>query len=137
MLVVHITILVITGLIILYTDHLGWRYLVGNMKVLDEKRMRLLHYAVGGGLIGMIATGLYMAWPALPTLWALPLFKLKMAFVVVLVINAFFMGMAIDVAAKTPFAELETKQKARLLISGALSTISWIGAVTVAIIFFG
>jgi hypothetical protein len=85
----------------------------------------------------MIATGLYMAWPALPTLLTLPLFQLKMGFVVALAINALCIGFFIKTATTTPYGALSMQQKAPLLISGAVSTLSWIGAITAAILFFG
>lgn len=99
--------------------------------------MRRLHYTVGAGLIGMIVTGAWMAYPAFAALWALPLFKLKLGFVMLLVLNAINLGMALDVATKTPFRELAQMQKARLLFGGALSSVSWIGAIASAFVLFG
>lgn len=137
MLYAHLSILVATLVAILYSDQLAWRYLVGNIEVLDERTMRRLHYAVGAGLVGMVATGAWMAYPAFWTLWALPLFKLKLAFVALLALNTFNMGLAIDVASMAPFRELPAKQKARLLFGGALSSFSWLGAIVCAFILFG
>ncbi len=137
MLAVHLTILVCTVLVILYTDHVGFRYFRGREQVLSAALVYRLHYVVWVGLLGMIATGAYMAWPALPVLITLPLFQLKMAFVAALFINALYIGFFIQTATTTPFVELTWKQKAPLLISGAISTTSWIGAVSAAVLFFG
>lgn len=137
MLYAHLTILSATVLVILYTDHLGFRYLLGNIPVLDGRLMRRLHYTVGAGLIGMIVTGAWMAYPAFTALWELPLFKLKLGFVVLLALNAFNLGMALDVVTRTPFRDLPQAQKMRLLVGGALSAFSWIGACTCAVLLFG
>lgn len=137
MLAVHLTILACTALVILYTDHLGFRYFRGREQVLSAASVYRLHYAVWVGLLGMLATGAYMAWPALPILLTLPLFQLKMGFVAALFINALCIGFFIKTATVTPYDALTWQQKAPLLISGAVSTVSWIGAVTAAILFFG
>lgn len=137
MLTAHLSILLATVLVILYTDHLAFRYLIGHITRLDEVRMRRLHYAVGAGLVGMVLTGAWMAYPAFGALWALPLFQLKLAFVALLVLNAFNLGMALSVAAHSSFRELSVIQKARLLFGGALSSVSWIGAIVSAFVLFG
>jgi len=137
MLALHLTILACTALVILYTDHLGWKYFRGRERTLSATLVYRLHYAVWLGLLGMIATGLTMAWPVLPILLTLPLFILKMSFVGVLFVNAIFIGFFVSTATTTAFLDLTLKQKAPLLVSGALSTIGWLGAVTSAFLFFG
>lgn len=137
MLVVHLSILVCTVLVILYTDHLGFQYFRGIQRTLNPALVYRLHYTVWMGLVGMIATGASMAAPALGVLVEQPLFVAKMLFVVVLVLNALFIGFLIPVATRVPYVELSFTQKAPLIISGALSTLSWCGAVVSALLLFG
>ncbi len=137
MLWVHLGILLYTALVILYTDHLGWQYFRGTKQTLDSRLVGRLHVAVWAGLIGMILSGAYMAWPAFSILLVQPLFIAKMGFVALLVVNAWFIGSLISVATTTPYASLTTKQKTPLMVSGALSTISWISAAVTAVLLFG
>lgn len=137
MLVLHLVILGLTVAVILYTDHLGFQYFRGLKQTLDARQVRTLHYLVWFGLVSMIATGLWMAWPALGVLLTTPLFLTKMGFVAVLVINAVFIGFFLSTAIQTPYASLTPRQKAPLLISGALSSISWLGAILSAVFLFG
>lgn len=137
MLTVHLGTLALTLLVIIYTDHLGWQYFRGTKEVLDAKVVKALHYLVWAGLVFMIASGLYMAWPGLPFLVTMPLFLTKVAFVAVLVVNALFIGRFISVATTTPFAELTLKQRTPLMVSGVVSSVSWIGAILAAMFLFG
>lgn len=133
----HLTILLGTVLVILYTDHVGLQYFRGRARTLSAARVYALHTAVWFGLLGMIATGLTMAWPALPVLLTLPLFILKMCFVGVLFVNAIFIGFFVSTSTTTAFADLSLRQKAPLILSGALSTIGWLGAMVSAVLLFG
>lgn len=137
MLWVHLGILLCTALVILYTDHLGWQYFRGTKQTLDSRLVGRLHVAVWVGLCGMILTGAYMALPAFSVLMAQPLFAAKMGFVALLVVNAWFIGSLITVATTTPYASLTQKQKTPLVLSGVLSSLGWVGAVTCAFLLFG
>ena len=133
---IHLTILTLTVLVILYSDHMAFQYVRGTRETIDIKIATRLHYAVWVGLIGMMVTGLWMAYPALSVLITMPLFQLKMAFVLLLVCNAIFIGTLLPVSS-VPFAQLSQKQKTPLLIGGALSTVGWVGAIVCAFVFFG
>ncbi|MEK7531057.1 MAG: hypothetical protein AAB573_04285 [Patescibacteria group bacterium] len=135
-LIIHLSILTLTVLVILYTDHMAFQYVRGTRETIDVKLATRLHMTVWVGLIGMIATGLWMAYPALSMLITMSLFQLKMGFVALLVCNAIFIGTLIPVSV-TPYAQLSNRQKTPLMIGGALSTIGWIGAITCAFLFFG
>lgn len=137
MLTVHLIMLVCTVAVILYTDHLGFQYFRGIQRTLNPALVFRLHYVVWAGLLGMIATGAYMAYPAIDVLLAQPLFIAKMVFVLLLIINATAIGFLISVATRVPYSELTLVQKAPLLLSGAVSSLSWAGAVLVALFFFG
>jgi|GEM_PF-851262 len=133
----HIGILALTAIVALYSDHLGFQYLRGKRPFLDEGRMRRLHHLVWAGLVGMMATGFLMFWPAREAYLSYTPFLSKMGFVAVLVLNAFFIGKLIPISGHTPFAQLSPENKTKLLVAGALSSIGWIGAGGTALWYLG
>jgi hypothetical protein len=136
LLTIHISILLVTIGIILYSDHEAFLYMRGKKATLNLYRMQILHKLVWAGLLGMIATGFTMFLPMREYLLQQPEFLIKISFVAMLVLNAFFIGKLMPLSATKPFAELLPKEKRSLFISGALSTIGWLGAITMAIILF-
>ena len=134
---IHLTILAATIIVILCTEHLGFQYVRGLRKTLNLREILVLHYLVLAGLSGMILTGFTMAYPAIGTLLSQPLFILKVSFVVILIINAIFIASLIKIATEVPFVSLTLLQKAPLIVSGALSTVGWIGAIISALLLFG
>lgn len=132
---VHLWILIVTAVAILISDYHGHAYVRGTMLLLPKRRMQWLHRIVWIGLLGMIGTGLYMAYPALSYYLAKPAFIVKMGFVAVLVINATLIGKLLSVASERPFAVLTADEKKKLFISGALSSICWVGAATIGLFF--
>lgn len=137
MLVVHLVVLVCTGLVVLYSDHLGWQYFRGTKHTLDSTLIHRLHYTVWAGLIGMIVTGIVMVAPGFSYYAAQPYFWVKMGFVGLLVVNSVAITFLMQVATTTPYASLTQKQRLPLMISGALSTVGWVGAVVTALLYFG
>ncbi len=137
MVVAHIAILLVTGLVILFADHEAFQYLTGKKATLDPKRTKLLHNLVWAGLAGMIGTGIYMTWPNTLMLLSVPGFQIKAAFILVLVVNALFIGNLMKLAFEKPFKDLSSGQKGMLVLSGAVSSISWLGATLAAILNFG
>lgn len=137
MLTLHLTLLGLTALVILYTDSQGLLWLLGKKETLSAKVMTWLHWAVWAGLLGMILTGISLASSYGTYLMTQYLFGLKMFFVLLLVINAFLIGRHMHLATEKRFSELSTAEKRALIISGAVSTISWIGAFVAAKLLFG
>ena len=131
----HVGILSVTALVIVYTDHLALRWVLGKSETLPYKKMHRLHVVVWAGLLGMIVTGAVMAWPGREYYLQHTPFIIKMCFVGVLVGNALVIGRLSKVASSQSFASLSTKQKYTLLISGAISSVCWIGAFVVAEFF--
>ena len=76
----------------------------------------------------MIITGLFLFYPMREFLLSRPQFYIKMGFVLALCINSVAIGYFSKIPTKKTFASLSNKEKLPLFISGALSTISWIGA---------
>ena len=133
----HVIILLCTVAVILYADHYALGYVRGTKSTLDPKRMHYLHIAVYAGLAGMIASGVTMVAPYWRYFISDTAFLVKMGFVAVLVVNSVFISHLMHHAYKTPFAELSKKTKYALFLSGAASTLGWLGAITMGVLFFG
>lgn len=125
---IHVTAVFITLAIVVIADLHGLLWLMGKVKTLPQKRMVQLHRFTWTGLLTIMTAGIIMfsSYPEyLLSLWA---FRFKALFVAALFINAFFIGAHLRVAQEKSFAELSVHEKRRLLFSGAISAICWIGA---------
>ncbi len=132
---VHLTTLAITAIAILYADHVGFQYMRGTKVFLDHARTLLLHRIVSVGLTGMILSGAFLLLPQWEFLIEDPVFQLKMAFVLVLTLNAFAIGKLSKITSEQSFGELPSQTKMILLISGALSGIGWLGAASIGLFY--
>jgi cytochrome b subunit of formate dehydrogenase len=133
----HIAILVLAGGVILFADHEAFGYLTGKTPILDRARTMLLHRLVWVLLFGMIITGVLMAYPQWSDLWPEPLFRLKLAFVVLLFTNSFVINAFMSHAFATPFRELPRSFKVLLIVSGGASALGWLGAAGIGLYLFG
>lgn len=129
---IHITAVFATLIAVVVADTHGLLWMLGKIKTLPKKRMELLHQTVWVGLFCIVAAGISMFLGYPEYLLSLPAFQFKALFVVFLLLNAFYIGGHLTIATQKSFPELTIKQKATLLISGAVSTIGWIGAYTCA-----
>ncbi len=126
---VHVgTIFIIIGLI-LWADYHAFAWVRGKKALLEIKQMTRIHTLMWWGLIIMIISGGLLFYPYKDFLATLFAFRLKMLFVVALIINSFYIGTVLPIATQKPFAEISLKQKLKLGISGAASAISWVGAI--------
>lgn len=128
----HLLTLAFVGYNIIRADHLGFAWISGKVSVMNEKEVRKYHIRVWAGLLGMIATGFLMFLPMREYLLSRPQFYIKMAFVLTLVVNGFIIGHLQNLATTKRYKELTTREKLPLFISGAVSTIGWLGAATMA-----
>jgi hypothetical protein len=124
----HLLTLGYTAWMIFHADILGFDWVSGREAVLSEEEIRKSHKGVWIGLSVMITTGLLMFWPMRDYLLHRPQFYAKMAFVLALVVNGFIIGHLQKVATHKSYAMLSQKEKLPLLMSGAVSTVSWVGA---------
>ncbi len=131
---VHVGILLFIFWNIFKADHSAFSWMRGKLEILDFNKMMKFHTNIFYGLIGMTITGIGLFIPLREKLSASPAFKFKMAFVVVLFINSFVIYKFMPVASEKKYSELSTKQKLPLIISGAVSTMSWVGAL-IAVMF--
>ncbi len=121
---------------ILFADHMGFGWIRGKTPTLNPKTLVRTHWVVGISLGAMLGSGSVLFWNAHQYLLTDPTFYIKMTFVLALIINSFVIERFLNVATTQPFATLTKKQKLPLIISGAVSTLSWIGAATTAFFLF-
>jgi len=129
---IHVGMAIGLVVLVVYADKLGISWMRGKTALLDEKKIKVLHRAVGVGLVGMIGTGAMLAYPYQSYLITLPAFQVKMFFVLVLIVNSFFIGKLMKIAIKHSFQSLSQKQKNTIYISGGVSTISWVIVIVAA-----
>lgn len=130
---VHLATLLCLVVIITLSDLRGLSWILGKRETLALTASKRFHALIWIGLLTMIISGLLMAWPLRNYLADTPAFYIKMFFVVALLANSFVIGKEMRLAAEKSFAELTKKERGRILISGAVSTFSWLGAFIAAL----
>lgn len=136
LLYMHISALGVAGLGVVYADHQAFAWLRGKKDTLLHKHLMLAHHVVAYALSIIIMTGLALFWPMRDYLLSQPLFWAKMAFVAALVANSFAIERLLHLPTRASFRSLTHVQKLPLLISGAVSLGSWIGAGVLALVLF-
>ncbi len=127
----HLIALIITAPVILYADHMGFRYFTGRAAVLPERSVVWTHRLVFIGLFVLIATGVMLTVPSWEVWFAKPAFYVKLGFVVTLLINGLFIQKLMTTATRVPYASLSLSDKRTLMTSGALSGIGWVASVLI------
>jgi hypothetical protein len=136
MLVLHILSLGFVLGITAVADKDAFAWLLGKKLVLERKRLYTYHTLIWFGLIALIASGTYLFWPMRNFLLSDLLFDIKLLFVGILVINALLIGRLMNLALTKPFATVSRSDRRALLLSGAISTFSWLCAAAVAMWIF-
>jgi hypothetical protein len=134
--VLHIASLCAAGIGVLMADSSAFAWLRGKREVVGKETLFVAHWVVSIALAGLILTGLALFWPMRDYLVGQPLFWVKMTFVSALVINSFFIEYLMHTAAHHSFKSLSHRQKLPLMLSGAVSTVSWLGAGLCALMLF-
>lgn len=132
----HVTILILTLLVVVLADEEAFQWITGRKETLDRERMATYHRLTWVGLIGMILSGLALLLPRLSYLAHEPLFIIKMLFVGILVTNAVLIGRLAPLTSTRTFASLTSDERLPLLISGAISTLSWAAVVAIGFYLF-
>ena len=125
---IHISAVFTTLILVVISDVHALLWVIGKIPILPRKRMELFHKAVWLGLVVIVSAGLLMFSTYSEYLLTLPAFKIKMLLVVLLIVNAVFIGGHLQKATTYTFASLSRKEQIILLISGAVSSTGWIGA---------
>lgn len=124
----HLITLVFVAWNVAHADHMGFSWMRGKVATLDSVTVKKYHNRVWTGIILMILTGAVLFYPMRGFLLSRPQFYVKMGFVLALVVNSFVIGALSKIPTTKTFTSLSMKEKLPLLISGAVSTLSWIGA---------
>lgn len=124
----HLISLLYVAWNIFHADHMGFNWVRGKVDKLDESMVKKYHYGSFIGLGLMIFTGFILFWPMREFLLSRPQFYVKMGFVTALLINGVVIGYLSKISTVRTFASLTLREKIPLFISGAISTLSWIGA---------
>jgi cation transport ATPase len=128
----HLASLIITVPVILFADHMGFQYFTGRVQTLNATKVMWAHRLVTIGLLLLIITGVALTVPVWAILLENPYFYAKLAFVATLALNGYFIEKLMKKATTTPFAQLTADEKRVLLISGAVSGVSWVATVFIA-----
>lgn len=127
----HLISFIITVPVILYADHIGFQYFTGKIETVNYKKIQIAHWLVTTGLILLIVTGVIITIPMWAIMFENPFFYAKLAFVVTLFLNGIFIGSLMKKATIIPFAHLSKDEKKALIMSGALSGISWVASILI------
>jgi hypothetical protein len=102
--------------------------MMGLMRALPPRRTHLLHFGVWAGMCIIILAGMTMFLYSSSYYLSLPAFRIKMLFVAALLVNSFFIHTHLKISHNAAFADLPTRKKRELVLSGAVSALSWAGA---------
>ena len=131
-LTIHIISFVWNVSFVILSDIIGGLWIVGVAR-LPKLPLRLFHICIWAGLSVSIVTGLYMFTTASSYLLTVPAFYTKIFFVLALLINSFLIAKHLHKALSVAsFSDLPSTEKRSFIVSGAISTISWIGVVVSA-----
>lgn len=133
---IHILVVCSTLVVVLFADHYGFTWVTGKVNILEESKLRKLHFYTWVGIIVSIITGGIIFYNDYENLLTSSAFLLKMAFVATLVVNSVSIGIFKNVATKSKFSDLSTKERLPLIIAGGTSTLSWLGAITCAFLIY-
>jgi cation transport ATPase len=111
---------------------MGFQYFTGRVQTLNATKVMWAHRLVTIGLLLLIITGVALTVPVWAILLENPYFYAKLAFVATLALNGYFIEKLMKKATTTPFAQLTADEKRVLLISGAVSGVSWVATVFIA-----
>ena len=121
----HVAIIWATLAVVAFADEQGFMWILGKKRVLNERLLEWLHALTGLGLAGLITTGGLMLLNGYAFLLSDPVFIVKMVAVAALILNGFFISYVNKVATHTAWADLSSRQRLPLLISGAVSVCGW------------
>jgi hypothetical protein len=123
---IHIGSFVITITAVVIADLYALLWVIGKLSTLRSWCVTGLHYVVGTGLLVSITSGFVMFLPLREYLVTVEAFWVKVAFVIVLIINSFVIGQHMHIPTSQTFSSLTKKDRRPLIVSGAVSAISWI-----------
>jgi len=136
MLTLHILSLIFSVCVVGFADKYALSWVTGKRPLLRERTLVTYHVLTWLGLLSLIVTGIFLALPMLGYLLSQPLFIMKVLFVGVLLVNAILIGRLSEIARTRTYASLSWGERMPLFTSGAVSVVSWSGALILALIVF-
>lgn len=124
---VHIVSMLWNISLVVISDTAGLLWVLGVTKTVKEKFLVTTHRLIWAGLLASILSGAYLFSTVSDYLLTVPAFYTKMFLVLALIINSFFIGRHIHLAAEQPFALVSRTEKYKLFISAGVSVIGWVG----------
>ena len=122
---IHLSIVIGTGLMVMYSDEQAAMWILGKKEVLDQKKVSLLHNLVTAGLTLLLLTGglLYLQAPV--AYLSSITFVVKMVAVAALILNTYAISRLSHVATSRSFKSLSKEERIPLFISGFISIAGW------------
>lgn len=124
---IHIAAFFVSIIGVVVADAHAFLWVLGKLPTLPQRRLERLHHLVSAGLLTAVTTGFLMFWPVRDYLLYETSFQIKVTFVAALIINSFVIARHMDVAFARSYRELSWAARWPLLLSGAVSTVSWAG----------
>jgi hypothetical protein len=122
---------------VMVADKAALAWVRGKRTLMNRAHVRTFHILTWGGLLALIISGAFLSLPMLGYLITQPLFIIKLLFVAVLIVNAFIIDRYADIATERPYESLSLDERLPLFVSGAVSGMSWVGALLLALVVFG
>ena len=122
---IHIGAFIVTITAVVIADLHALLWVLGKISMLQRKRLTILHDVVGVGLVVSITSGFILFLPLREYLVTVEAFWVKLAFVLVLIINSFVIARHLHIPTSRTFVSLTKRERRPLLISGAASAVSW------------
>jgi hypothetical protein len=134
---IHLTIAILTGLIVLYSDEQAFMWVLGKKTMLERGRISFLHRAVTTGLTLLIITGGLLYADAAPAYLSVTLFTTKLVVIFALIVNTYAIHRFSEVALMRSFASLSHRERIPLFITGAVSFAGWATAIICGLLISG
>jgi hypothetical protein len=122
---IHISVIIVTGLLVLYSDEQALLWVLGKIPVLDQKRVTVLHRSVSIGLALLLITGGLLYIRDVPFYISDPVFIVKMVAISALILNTYVIERLSHIATTRSYSSLTEKERLPLFISGAVSVAGW------------
>ncbi len=125
----HLGIVIVTGLLVLYSDEQALAWVLGKKAQLDGKRIAFLHTIISVGLGALLITGGLLYLRAVPAYLSDTTFIVKLVAIAALILNTYVIERFSHVAISRPFAAVSHRERIPLFISGGISVAGWATAI--------
>lgn len=131
-LVIHLGSMLWNVALVIGSDTAGLLWVLGITPTVKRRWLERAHRLIYVGLAFSIVSGAYLFSTVSAYLLTVPAFYVKVGFVAALLINAFFIGKHIKLAAETRFADTTRGERIKLFLSAAVSVVGWVGVLVAA-----